>query len=173
MTDTTQVGISRLKDFTLFENRIGTVIESYASNPPAGCLYIGVEGTEVNKTDWSELYETIGGEDGSTSAKFVLPYKADDGAIKHYLVGKVLLSDVSASGNISIATFNNADLDNNGYYTFSHGIGHTHPILQMYDQNNDEVLISNVTNSVGQSKIFVLGNYRGRILGTWTVLAIG
>lgn len=173
MTNSTLVGINRLKDFSLFENRIGTVIQSYVSTPPAGCLYIGQQGTEVSKTEWAELYAAIGGQTGSTSDMFILPYKADDGAIKYFIVGKVLLSDITTSGNVSVSTFTQADLDQNGYYTFVHGIGHTHPIIQMYDQNGNEVKLAAVINSVGQSKVHITSAFRTRIQGTWTILAIG
>lgn len=173
MVETTLVGLKRLKDFTLFENRIGTVIPSYVDEPPAGCLYLGNNNTQVSKTEWSELYEAIGGADGSTSGTFVLPYKPDEGDIKYYIVGKVLISDVTTSGNISIATFTNADLDVNGRYTFLHGIGHTHPILQLIDNNGREVVIAETTNSVGQSVFKVTGDYLPSITGTWEVRAIG
>ena len=169
----TLVGLSRLKDFSIFENRIGTVVQSYVSNPPAGCLYIGNQGVEVSKTEWSELYAAIGGEDGSDSTKFVLPYKADDGALKHYLVGKVLVSDITQSGNNVVATFTNSDLDANGYYTFRHGIGHINPILQLYDNNNEMISMVEVINSVGQSKIKIAGTYLETITGTWKVIAVG
>jgi hypothetical protein len=173
MPITTKVGLNRLKDFSIFEGRIGTVIESYSSTPPAGCLYIGEENTEVSKTEWSELYEAIGGSEGSSPDKFVLPYKADDGKIKHYLVGKVLLSEITTSGNVVVATFSQDNIDADGCYTFIHGIGHIHPILQLFDQNGDEVILSKVNNTIGQSKVQITSVWRATIRGNWTILAIG
>lgn len=169
----TKVGINRLKDFSIYEGRIGTIIESYSNTPPAGCLYLGNRNTQVSKTDWSELYNIIGGEDGTTSGTFILPYKADENNIKSYIVGKVLLSEITTSGNVVVSNFTQADLDSNGYYTFHHGIGHTHPIVQLYDNNGNQVGIAKLTNSVGQSKLQVTSSFNPTITGVWTVQAIG
>lgn len=169
----TKVGINRLKDFSIYEGRIGTIIESYSNTPPAGCLYLGNRNTQVSKTDWSELYNIIGGEDGSTSGTFVLPYKADENNIKSYIVGKVLLSEITTSGNVVVSNFTQSDLDSNGYYTFHHGIGHIHPIIQLYDNNGNQVGIAKLTNSVGQSKLQVTSPFNSTITGVWTVQAIG
>lgn len=174
MTDTTLVGITRLKDVQIFENRIGTVVQSFSSSAPAGCLYLGTENTEVSKTEWIELYTAIGGADGSDSTKFVLPYIADgSNGLKHYIVGKILLSDINSSGNVTVKTFNQSDLDNNGYITFIHGFGHNHPILQLFDNNGNEVQIAGAINSVGQVKVLIKSDFRPAITGTWTLLAIG
>lgn len=169
----TKVGINRLKDFSIYEGRIGTIIESYSNTPPAGCLYLGNRNTQVSKTDWSELYNIIGGEDGTTSGTFVLPYKADENNIKSYIVGKVLLSEITTSGNVVVSNITQNDLDSNGYYTFHHGIGHIHPIIQLYDNNGNQVGIAKLTNSVGQSKLQVTSSFNPTITGVWTIQAIG
>lgn len=173
MTDTTLVGLTRLRDVQIFENRIGTVVQSYSTNPPAGCLYLGNDGTEVSKTEWIELYTAIGGEDGSDSSKFVIPYLPDSGSLKHYIVGKILLTDINTSGNVAVKTFTQQDLDSSGRITFIHGFGHNHPILQLLDQNMNEVQISNRSDSVGQVRINITSSFNPTITGTWTLLAIG
>lgn len=170
---TTLVSTSRLKDFELLTSRIGAVIGSYADTTPSGCLYIGQQNTAVSKTEWAELYAKIGGQDGPTAGTFILPYKADDGDLKYYVIGKVLFSDVVASGNIISQSFSYADLDSSGYFTFAHGIDHTNPIILVLNENGGQVLPSEITNSVGQSKIKIDGDFRGSWTGTWKVLAIG
>lgn len=172
-TDTTLVGTSRLKDFELFTGRIGSTVSSYSSEPPAGCLYIGVNNTAVSKTEWSELYAKIGGADGSTPGTFILPYKADEGNLKYYIVGKVLISDIVVSGTIISQDFSYNDLDSSGYYTFHHGIAHTNPIIQVRDEHGGMVIVPEIINSVGQSKLKIDGTYRGSWTGTWKALAIG
>lgn len=57
MSETTLVSTSRLKDFELFYDRIGSTIPSYSAEPPAGTLRISVPNTEVSKTEWAALYE--------------------------------------------------------------------------------------------------------------------
>ncbi|MBP5469039.1 MAG: hypothetical protein J6Z11_07310 [Candidatus Riflebacteria bacterium] len=170
---TTLVSSSRLKDFELFTGRIGSLVSSYSSEAPSGCLYIGVQNTEVSKTVWAELYDKIGGADGTQPGTFVLPYKADEGSLKYYIVGKVLISDVVASGNVVSQTFSFADLDSSGYYTFNHGIDHTNPIIQVRDENNGMVLIPEIINTIGKSKLKIEGTYRGAWVGSWKALAIG
>ena len=173
MTDTTLVSTSRLKDFDLFTGRIGSIISSYSSEAPAGCLYIGQQNTAVSKTEWAELYAKIGGSDGSTSGTFILPYKADEGTLKHYIIGKVLISDIVVSGNIISQSFSYNDLDSSGYYTFHHGINHTNPMIQVVDENGGMVVVPEIINSVGQSKLKIGGTYRGSWTGSWKALAIG
>ena len=174
MTDTTLVGITRLKDVQIFENRIGTVIGTFASEGPAGCLYLGTENTEVSKTEWIELYTAIGGSDGSDPTKFVLPYVPDaSNGMKYYIVGKVLLTDINSSGNVSVKSFDQSDLDQNGYITFIHGFGHNHPMLQLFDNNGNEVQLFGCINSVGQVKVQISSSFRPTITGYWTLLAIG
>ena len=173
MSTTTRVSTSRLRDFQYFSAQIGSVVPSYQATPPEGMLAINQLRTEVKKTDWPELYETIGGEDGSTNDYFVLPYKADEDDLHYYLVGKVLISDTSMTGQVISTSFNNNNLDANGYYTFIHGISHTHPIIQIYDNNNGVVIPSEVINTSGKSKVKILGTFLTSISGTWTIQAIG
>lgn len=173
MTNTTRVSTSRLRDFQYLSSQIGSLVPSYQSTPPEGMLDISVLNTEVKKADWPELYETIGGEEGTTSEYFILPYKANEANLHYYLVGKVLISDTSMSGRIISATFNNSSLDNHGYYTFVHGITHTHPMIQVYDNNNGSVIPSEVINTSGRSKVKILGDFLTSIPGTWTIQAIG
>lgn len=173
MVNNTLVSTSRLKDFDLFTGRIGSTISSYSSEAPAGCLYIGNQNTEASKTEWAELYAKIGGDDGSTPGTFVLPYKADEGSLKYYIIGKVLISDIVVSGNIISQTFSSNDLDSSGYYTFHHGINHTNPIIQVRDENGGMVVIPEIINSVGQSKLKISGEFTGAWTGTWEALAIG
>lgn len=173
MADTTLVSTSRLKDFELFYDRIGSTIPSYATEPPAGTLRISVPNTEVSKTEWAALYEVIGGEDGSTPDTFVLPYKEKEGDLEYYLVGKVLVSDIVISGNVISQTFTYDDLDDEGYFTFQHGIGHLHPIIQVRDADGGQVLIPKIINEVGQSKLLISGDFRPSWTGTWTAEALG
>lgn len=173
MTNTTRVSTSRLRDFEYLSARIGSLVPSYQSTPPEGMLDISVLNTEVKKADWPELYETIGGEEGTTSEYFILPYKANEADLHYYLVGKVLISDTSMAGKIISGTFTNDNLDANGYYTFIHGITHTHPIVQIYDNNNGTVIPSEVINTSGRSKVKILGDFLSSISGTWTIQVIG
>lgn len=174
MTDnTTLVGLSRLKDVEIITGRIGSLISSYSSEVPAGCLRISSPNTEASKTEWAELYAKIGGEDGSTFDSFILPYKAKEGDLEYYLVGKVLLSDIIATGNTVSQSFTQADLNTNGQYIFHHGIGHINPIIQIYNAEGGQVLIPEVVNSVGQSWIKITGEMLPTITGTWKAVAIG
>lgn len=173
MANTTLVSTSRLKDFELFRTRIGCLLPSYLSEPPAGCLRISVPNTEVSKTEWSELYEVIGGKDGTNPNNFVLPYKAKEGDLEYYLVGKVLISDITESGNVVTQTFTKQDLTKDGYFIFKHGIGHTNPILQVLDGRNGQVLVTETLNSVGQSSVLVEGYFHDMKDAVYTILAIG
>ena len=173
MPNTTRVSTSRLRDFEYYQSRIGSLVPSYQTTPPAGMLAIDVVNTEVAKAEWPELYETIGGSDGSSAAMFILPYKPNDGDLHYYLVGKVLISGTSLTGNIISTTFTNANLDANGYFTFNHGIDHTHPMIQLYDENGAQVLSDKIINTSGKSRVKVLGTFTPSISGTWTVQAIG
>lgn len=173
MTDiTTLVSTSRLRDFELFTSGIGSIISSYQTTPPAGTLRISTPNTEVKKTDYPELYAKIGGRDGSTSEYFVLPYKAKDGDLEHYLVAKILTSDIVASGNVISKTFQYSDLQN-GYFNFNHGIAHTNPIIQVRDEKGGLVLVEETINTVGNSKLKIAGEFRKDWSGYWTALAIG
>lgn len=173
MSDTTLVSTSRLKDFELFMDRIGSLIPSYSPEPPAGTLRISVPNTEVSKTEWAALYEKIGGEDGSTSDTFVLPYKAKEGDLEYYLVGKVLISDTVVSGNIISQSFTYDSLDEDGYFLFKHGIGHLNPVIQVRDADGGQVIIPKIINEAGQSKLLIGGSMRPSWTGSWTALAIG
>ena len=173
MVDTTLVSTSRLKDFEFLTGRIGSLISSYSNEAPSGCLYIGNQNTEVSKTEWSELYSKVGGSDGSEPDTFILPYKADEDSLKFYIVGKVLMSDVVASGNIISQDFSYNDLDASGYFTFNHGIGHTNPIIQVRDEHGGMVQVPEIINSVGQSKLKIDGTFISEWTGTWKALAIG
>ena len=171
--NTTLVGISRLKDFELITGRIGSLIPSYSSTIPAGCLRISVPNTEASKTEWAELYSVIGGEDGETPDTFILPYKEKEGDLEYYLVGKILLSDIVATGNTISRSFTSSDLNNDGYFIFNHGIDHINPIIQVYDSNGGQVTVPEVVNSVGQSWIKIIGEMLPTITGTWKATAIG
>lgn len=173
MSETTLVSTSRLKDFELFYDRIGSTIPSYSAEPPAGTLRISVPNTEVSKTEWAALYEKIGGEDGSTPDTFVLPYKEKEGDLEYYLVGKILISDIVVSGNVISQTFTYDNLDSEGYFLFQHGIGHLHPIIQVRDVDGGQVLIPKIINETGQSKLLIGGRFRPAWEGTWTALALG
>lgn len=173
MANTTLVGYRRLKDFELYTGRIGSLVPSYSSTVPAGCLRISSPNTEASKTEWSALYEAIGGADGSSSDMFVLPYKPKEGDLEYYLVGKILLSDESLTGGVVSRTFSYSNLDSQGYFTFNHGISHVNPIIQVYDENNGQVTPTEVINSVGVSKIKIGGYFNPKWTGTWTVRAIG
>lgn len=174
MTDnTTLVGSSRLKDVEFATGRIGSLIPSYSSTIPAGCLRISSPNTEASKTEWAELYAKIGGEDGETPGTFILPYKPKEGDLEYYLIGKILLSDIIATGNVVSQSFSQADLNANGQYIFNHGIGHINPIIQVYNADGGQVLIPEVINSVGQSWLKITGNFRSTITGTWKAIAIG
>lgn len=173
MANTTLVGYRRLKDFELFTGRIGSLLPSYSSTIPAGCLRISSPNTEVSKTEWSALYEVIGGEDGTTPGTFILPYKPKEGDLEYYLIGKILLSDEALTGSVVSRTFSYSDLDNQGYFTFNHGISHVNPIIQVYDQDEGQVIPMEIINSVGQSKILIGGDFTPSWVGTWTVRAIG
>ena len=61
---------------------IGTVIEYLGSNLPIG--YLRCDGSEISKTDYSELYSVIGDTFGtsSDSAKFKLPTKGSTYLVK-------------------------------------------------------------------------------------------
>lgn len=173
MTDTTTlVSTSRLKDFELLTDRIGSLVPSYLSEPPEGMLRISVQNTEVSKTEWAALYEKIGGKDGTAANTFVLPYKAKEDDLEYYLVGKVIFSDTAASGNVISKRFTSLDLDNDGYFLFQHGISHLNPIIQIRDSNGGQVLVPEIINMSGQSKIKVGGDLT-EVTGTWTALAIG
>jgi hypothetical protein len=173
MTDTTKVSTSRLKDFELFTGRIGSLVPSYSSEPPAGMLRISVPNTEVSKTEWTALYEVIGGEDGSTSDTFVLPYKAKEGNLEYYLVGKIMFSDLVVSGNVISRTFTFSEVDSDGYFTFNHGINHLNPIIQVRDADGGQVLIEKIINMSGYSKLKISGPNLTKFDGSWTALAIG
>jgi hypothetical protein len=173
MTDTTKVSTSRLKDFELFTGRIGSLIPSYSSEPPAGTLRISVPNTEVSKTEWAALYEVIGGKDGSTSDTFVLPYRAKEEDLEYYLVGKIMFSDLIVSGNVVSTSFSSSSIDKDGYFTFNHGINHLNPIIQVRDADGGQVMIEKIINASGYSKLKIIGPYQPSITGTWTALAIG
>lgn len=172
MANTTLVSTSRLRDFQYYSSQIGSLIPSYQPTPPAGMLDISTLNTEVKKADWPELYQTIGGEDGTTSEYFILPYKANEVDLHYYLVGKVLISDTSMYNTMAQAYFKARDLTA-GYYRFNHGIQHTHPIIQVYDNLNREVVPSEVVNTVGYSRIKLSGEFQSSIEGDWHVIAIG
>lgn len=168
---TTKIPTSMLKDFELFKTNIGGLIPSYCKTPPAGTLRISVPNTEVSKTEWATLYETIGGKDGSTSDTFVLPYKEKEGDLEYYLVGKVLYSDIVNTGNVISQVFSIKDFGEDGYFLFEHGIGHLHPIIQVRDTNGGDLPIRKTINEIGQSRI---GFYIKPIEGEeWTISAIG
>ena len=171
--NTTLVGLNRLKEFELISGRIGSLIPSYSSDVPAGCLRISSPNTEVLKTDWPELYAKIGGQDGSSSDYFVLPYKPKEGDLEYYLIGKVLFDTTYMNGSIVVSNFTNGDLDAQGCFTFHHGINHTTPIIQIADSSGARVIPSEIINSVSQSKIKITGDYLESITGTWTALAVG
>ena len=174
MTDnTTLVSLSRLKDVEFITGRIGSLIPSYSSTVPAGCLRISSPNTEASKTEWAELYAVIGGEDGETPGTFILPYKAKEGDLEYYLVGKVLISDITVSGNTVTQSFTQSDINANGQFIFHHGIGHINPIIQVYNADGGQVLIPEVINSVGESWIKITGNFCPTITGTWKAIAIG
>lgn len=173
MSSTTRVSTSRLRDFQYYESQIGSLIASYQTTPPAGMLAVDTVNAEVAKADWPELYETIGGRDGSSPDMFILPYKSNEGDLHYYLVGKVLISGTSLTGHVVSTTFTDSDLDSGGYFTFNHGISHTHPIIQIYDENGAQVLSDEINNTSGKSRIKVLGTFTPSISGTWTVQAIG
>lgn len=174
MTDnTTLVSTSRLKDFELLTDRIGSIVPSYSAEPPAGMLRISVPNTEVSKTEWAALYQKIGGADGSTSDTFVLPYKPKEGNLEYYLVGKIMFSDIVVSGNVISKTFSYSDLDSEGYFLFSHGINHLNPIIQVRDTDGGQVLVEKIVNMSGQSKLLIGGRFRSEWEGNWTALAIG
>lgn len=170
---TTKISTSRLKDFELFMDRIGSLVPSYSSEPPAGMLRISVPNTEVSKTEWATLYQKIGGVDGSTSDTFVLPYKEKEGDLEYYLVGKILFSDIVVNGNVISKNFTSSDLDEEGYFLFNHGINHLNPIIQVRDTNGGQVLVEKIVNMSGQSKLLIGGKFQSEIKGTWTVSAIG
>lgn len=170
---TTRISTTRLKDFELFTDRIGSLVPSYSSEPPAGMLRISVPNTEVSKTEWAALYEKIGGVDGSTSDTFVLPYKEKEGDLEYYLVGKILFSDIVVNGNVISNNFTLEDLDEEGYFLFNHGINHINPIIQVRDTNGGQVLVEKIINMSGQSKLLIGGRFQKTWEGTWTALAIG
>lgn len=170
MAKTTLIPTSMLKDFQLFTSHVGSLIPSYRKEPPAGTLRISVPNTEVSKTEWAALYEAIGGEDGSTSDTFVLPYKEKEGDLEYYLVGKVIYTDIVNTGRVISQVFTSEDFDNKCCFLFKHGIGHLHPIIQI--RNADGTLYNDysIINEVGQSRIFMDNSI---IQDEWTILAVG
>lgn len=170
MAKQTLIPTSMLKDFQIFSGHIGSLIPSYRKEPPAGTLRISVPNTEVSKTEWASLYEAIGGEDGSTSDTFVLPYKPKEGDLEYYLVGKVLYTDIVNNGRVVSQLFTKEDFDNKNCFLFKHGIGHLRPIIQI--RNADGTLFDNysVVNEVGQSRIYT---DKDLVEGEWTILAVG
>lgn len=167
--DTTLVGLSRLKDFEYLSGQIGCYLPSSLPEPPAGTLRVSQPGLEASKTEWSALYEKIGGTDGSTSDKFVLPYIPKQGDLEYYLIGKVLYADMVISGNTIAQSFTNVDVDGNGYFIFNHGISHLNPLIQIQDEDGGDVFLTEIINMSGLSKIKIGHAFTG----TWKAIATG
>lgn len=169
---TTNVTVSKIEDFTLYSSPVGTQVTIYGTKTEAQG-YLLPNGSEKLKSEWLELWNTGGFEEGSDADHFVLPnITQPENTNQHiYIVGKVLLSNVVSLANANGVTtsFTNNDLTNDKSYVFNHGIGHTYPIVQVYDNNGWLVPSFSIVNSVGSSTIQL-----GRdIVGTWRVIAYG